>query len=116
MGRYVGAPLALLLVAISIVVVPFQRGQKDAIKQLEQYHQHACRGSNEGSKFSRCIYLVDTSASESKIVAKGTLVIASKERVAIFNDNGLEFWPLRDSYTIRRKYLPQIEQQSHQSE
>jgi hypothetical protein len=91
-------PLLIVCFLGLLTAFPYERGKADAEKQIQLYVESGC--DNE-EKIAQCSYLIDTN-SENKILAKGILVSANQDRIAIFN-NELEVWPLLDSYIIRKQ-------------
>ncbi|MCB2425439.1 hypothetical protein [Methylophaga pinxianii] len=91
-------PLLILCFVGLLTAIPYQRGKADAERQMQIYAESGC---DSEEKIVQCSYLIDTS-NENKIIAKGLLVSANQERIAIFN-NELEVWPLLDSYIIRKQ-------------
>ncbi|PTB86768.1 hypothetical protein C9940_00915 [Pseudidiomarina aestuarii] len=91
-------PVLILCFVVLVTVFPYEKGKDDAEKQIQLYAESGC---NSEEKVGQCSYLIDTS-SENKILAKGILISANQERIAIFN-NELEVWPLLDSYLIRKQ-------------
>lgn len=98
------AVVALVMFASAVVILPFHHGNFDAQTQIMQYQKNGCADISKMPEPFSCIYLIDISSSDDVPVTQGFLVTANNERVAIFNKNGLEVWPLLDSYMLRRKY------------
>lgn len=106
--NWVGSILAVFLVAFALVFIPAQLGDREAKAQIEHYQEQGCEGVEELTSPARCINLVDIS-SPFVPIAQGFMITANTERVAIFNKNGLEVWPLLDSYVIRKSYVSAAE-------
>jgi hypothetical protein len=106
LGALCFIPLVVLVVAGSIVILPFQRGKEYAHETIENFRKHGCEIKPEKPhNFSRCVYLIDISSSNATTVAQGVLVTANSERVAIFTTNAIEVWPLLDNYKLQKAYL-----------
>ena len=92
----------LVLAAIGLLTAhPFTLGKNLAIEQIELFKQKGCETTNE--KIS-CIELVEINQQNETFLIQGILVSANESRIAIYND-GLEIWPLLDSYLIKDKRL-----------
>lgn len=91
-------PLLIVCFMGLLTAFPYERGKADAERQMQIYAESGC---DHGEKVGQCSYLIDTK-NQNKIIAKGILVSANQDRIAIFN-NELEVWPLLDSYIIRKQ-------------
>lgn len=93
-------PLLIVCFLGLLTAFPYERGKADADRQIQIYAESGC---DHEEKVGQCSYLIDTK-NQNKIIAKGILVSANQDRIAIFN-NELEVWPLLDSYIIRKQRL-----------
>lgn len=105
-------PAIILLFAASLTVFPYQQGRDGALKQITEHQKYNCEAKEKQGLATRCHYLIDTSTAEQKIIAQGILVAANNNRVALFDNNIVEVWPILDSYIIRRFYLEQPSEQT----
>jgi hypothetical protein len=97
-------PIVLVLLTWLFIVFPFSEGNTLAKSEIEKYQKRGCTMDGVVGSPTRCISLVDIS-SPSVPAAQGLLVSSTNERIAIFNDKGLQVWPLTSSYRIDRAYI-----------
>lgn len=106
-GSLICIPAVVLLIAAAVVIFPFQKGNQDALKEIENFRKNGCEVvAVEARSFSRCVHLIDISSSNATMVAHGLLVTANSERIAIFTELAIEVWPMLDRYKLQKGYLP----------
>lgn len=103
-------PLAVVSLIAAIVILPFQKGGQNALKEIESFRKDGCEVVAGGSRsFSRCVYLMDISSSNPTVVAQGLLVTTNNERIAIFTEGAIEVWSSLDKYKLKKAYLPKAQ-------
>ena len=95
-------PIAFLLVPILVMVNPYERGKQDAQRQIEELASHKCDSLLVKKGQVRCVELIDVSQTPNKVLFEGMVITANSNRIALYNSDDLEVWPLTDSVKIRK--------------
>lgn len=95
-------PVAVVAAAL---VWPYQQGQNHGATTMSSYLEQGCGYlSLEAPAFGRCVSLANAAGSGQPALAEGMLVTATKDRLAIFNEAGVEIWSLSGDYKLHRPY------------
>lgn len=103
-GSYVFWPIAILCAALLVCLFPYQYGTEIAGTSLERYEKDHCVSGDSGGK-SNCISLIEITG-EQKVLAKGLLITASKNHIALYSNGVTEVWPMRDDMKVVRTLKP----------
>lgn len=88
--------IAILPLAASVV------GKEFSLKRIEGFGENNCTPKDEGTGWSRCVTVIDNRTN--KTVAKGLLIAASDNKIAIYSNNKSRILNYSDNYEIFYEY------------
>jgi uncharacterized protein YcfL len=92
---------------VSTVIIGLtpSHGRDEGLIQVAQHQEYGCTAKDSLPEMTQCTYIFDTSKNSSdKLIAQGILVAADKQRLALFNDNKIEIWPIKVDYKVVHYY------------
>ena len=99
-GTWAYVPLVALVVIALITIVPFQRGEMEAKKQIDQLKNNGCKSAPDKKEHVRCITLSEISGNSNTVLFSGMLVKANSSHVALFDGNTVEIFPLTERFKL----------------
>jgi hypothetical protein len=101
--------IVLLILPIFVLIQPFEKGKRDAQRQIEQLANHQCNPLKVKKNETACISLIDISASPNKVLFQGISVAANANRIAIYDGKVLEVWPLTNSMKVQKSVVRSVD-------
>jgi len=97
--KWIAGPLSVVVFVTLMMMLPYQKGQDFAQRQITEYQKDGCASS------THCVQLIDFSGTEEQLVVEGIMVSANDQRIAVFSGEKLVVYPLLESYKLSRRYV-----------